>query len=73
MFFRLPLIPREPPQVCDVQGVDNNITDPCVHSRSRTYGAGDRGTQGQNESSTQSESESESESQIVDESESEHG
>ncbi|CAM9377138.1 unnamed protein product [Ectocarpus sp. 12 AP-2014] len=32
--------------VCDVQGVDNNITDPCVHSRSRTYGAGDRGTQG---------------------------
>lgn len=34
-------------QVCDVQGVDYSITDPCVHSKRKSYGAGDRGTQGE--------------------------
>ncbi|CAN0174564.1 unnamed protein product, partial [Hapterophycus canaliculatus] len=32
--------------VCDVQGVDFSITDPCVHSKRKSYGAGDRGAQG---------------------------
>ncbi|CAN0389307.1 unnamed protein product [Pylaiella littoralis] len=32
--------------VCDVQGVDFMITDPCVHSKQKMYGAGDRGSQG---------------------------